>query len=347
MKKVCIKVPQLIQQEMLVDVCNDMKDRYRFGFNGQEKVNEWSGLGNFEDFAFRGYDSRIARFTGSDPLHKEYPWNSSYAFAENDVIRSIDLEGLEKLVVHSVSFAPFDFFGFDGFGWYAGDGNNRKFGDDIFSFGHKQNYRIRSQFSADLNSVATSSAQAIGSYSHYFSNGWGLRKKNKAAFSVARFENGFSSIGSQSDKSLQIGYHLVGGNSAAPFGRGADIDVNVRINFWDMGNNKFGVNFQAWGDRFPANENYLVDEVGQRVFLAVSGANSANAVTGPYTELPGDNARGMSRSYFSIQFKDDRSIDYIEFGNKKFTVSEWNQQFTNQNPKSQESHTDLWNLPTE
>ena len=33
-----------------------------------------------------------------DPLIKSYPWNSPYAFAENDVIRSIDLEGLEKYV---------------------------------------------------------------------------------------------------------------------------------------------------------------------------------------------------------------------------------------------------------
>jgi hypothetical protein len=32
-------------------------------------------------------------------MAKEFPWNSSYAFAENDVVRSIDLEGKERLVV--------------------------------------------------------------------------------------------------------------------------------------------------------------------------------------------------------------------------------------------------------
>ncbi len=32
-----------------------------------------------------------------DPLSKEFPWNSTYAFAENDVIRNIDMEGLEKV----------------------------------------------------------------------------------------------------------------------------------------------------------------------------------------------------------------------------------------------------------
>lgn len=32
-----------------------------------------------------------------DPLFKDYPWNSSYAFSENSVIAFVELEGLEKL----------------------------------------------------------------------------------------------------------------------------------------------------------------------------------------------------------------------------------------------------------
>lgn len=42
------------------------------------------------------HDPRIGKFLSVDPLASEYPWNSPYAFAENDVIRSIDLEGAEK-----------------------------------------------------------------------------------------------------------------------------------------------------------------------------------------------------------------------------------------------------------
>lgn len=44
----------------------------------------------------RIYDARLGRFLSVDPLTKEYPWNSTYSFAENDVIRSIDVEGAEK-----------------------------------------------------------------------------------------------------------------------------------------------------------------------------------------------------------------------------------------------------------
>jgi RHS repeat-associated protein len=76
---------------------------YRYGFNGKEKDPETSGEGNQYDYGFRIYNPRLGKFLSVDPLTKEYPWNSTYAFAENDVVRSIDLDGLEKkTVIHWV-----------------------------------------------------------------------------------------------------------------------------------------------------------------------------------------------------------------------------------------------------
>lgn len=76
---------------------------YRFGFNGKENDKEVDGQ---QDYGFRIYDRRLGRFKSVDPLSKSYPWNSPYAFAENDVIRSIDLEGLEKYIVTVRAFIP-------------------------------------------------------------------------------------------------------------------------------------------------------------------------------------------------------------------------------------------------
>jgi hypothetical protein len=45
------------------------------------------------------HDPRVGRFFAIDPLFRDYPWNSPYAFSENDVIRSVELEGLEKLAL--------------------------------------------------------------------------------------------------------------------------------------------------------------------------------------------------------------------------------------------------------
>tara|TARA_B110000967_G_C18843223_1_gene540540 strand:+ start:48 stop:1049 length:1002 start_codon:yes stop_codon:yes gene_type:complete len=70
---------------------------YRFGFNGQESDNEINGKGNSYAFEYRMHDPRLGRFLSVDPLGSSYPWNSTYAFAENSVIAFIDLEGLEKV----------------------------------------------------------------------------------------------------------------------------------------------------------------------------------------------------------------------------------------------------------
>ncbi|MBL4708040.1 MAG: hypothetical protein JKY48_06335, partial [Flavobacteriales bacterium] len=44
---------------------------------------------------YRIHDASIGRFLSVDPLVKEYPWNSPYAFSENKVIDHIELEGRE------------------------------------------------------------------------------------------------------------------------------------------------------------------------------------------------------------------------------------------------------------
>ncbi len=70
---------------------------YRFGFQGQEGDDEVAGEGNSYAFKYRIHDARLGRFLSVDPLDGQYPWNSTYAFAENDVVRCIDIEGAEKL----------------------------------------------------------------------------------------------------------------------------------------------------------------------------------------------------------------------------------------------------------
>lgn len=78
---------------------NKKRREYLYGFNGQEKDNEIKGAGNSYNFKYRIQDPRLGRFLSRDPLSKNFPWNSPYGFAENDVIRAIDLEGGEKIIV--------------------------------------------------------------------------------------------------------------------------------------------------------------------------------------------------------------------------------------------------------
>jgi RHS repeat-associated protein len=75
---------------------------YRFGFQGQEGDDEMSGEGNSYAFKYRIHDTRIGRFLSIDPLSRDYPWNSPYAFSENRLLDGIELEGLEFIPVHGV-----------------------------------------------------------------------------------------------------------------------------------------------------------------------------------------------------------------------------------------------------
>jgi RHS repeat-associated protein len=86
-------------------VCSAPKN-YRFGFNGVERENDMYGSSNAYEFKYRMYDARIGKFLSVDPLTKSYPWNSSYAFAENRVIDGIDLEGKEWSTSGKVFIAP-------------------------------------------------------------------------------------------------------------------------------------------------------------------------------------------------------------------------------------------------
>src|SRR5690554_987143 len=80
-----------VETEVLVRVCDDGGDQYRFGFNGQEKVNEVSGMGNHNTAEFWEYDTRLGRRWNVDPVYK---YNlSNYSVLSNNPIIMIDPNG--------------------------------------------------------------------------------------------------------------------------------------------------------------------------------------------------------------------------------------------------------------
>ena len=68
---------------------------YRYFFNGQEADNEVLGEGVFQNYGFRMYDTRLARFWGVDPLTKDYPMLTPFQFASCSPVLLVDVDGLE------------------------------------------------------------------------------------------------------------------------------------------------------------------------------------------------------------------------------------------------------------
>ncbi len=79
---------------------------YRYGFNGKEEDDEVKGDGNQQDYGFRIYDSRLAKFLSVDPLTNDYPELTPYQFASNSPIGFIDLDGLEMAPPNNNVFEP-------------------------------------------------------------------------------------------------------------------------------------------------------------------------------------------------------------------------------------------------
>jgi RHS repeat-associated protein len=69
---------------------------YRYGFQGQEKDDEVKGEGNSVNYKYRMHDPRVGRFFAVDPLFRKFPYWSPFAFSGNQVIHTVELEGLEN-----------------------------------------------------------------------------------------------------------------------------------------------------------------------------------------------------------------------------------------------------------
>jgi hypothetical protein len=105
---------------------------YRYGFQNQEIETElWGGAINF---TYRVEDPRLNRFFSVDPLESKYVHNSPYAFSENRLIDSKELEGLEAIWVFGSAEYMAGVYGHEVSLGFAIDLNGMGGG---FSHGHK------------------------------------------------------------------------------------------------------------------------------------------------------------------------------------------------------------------
>jgi hypothetical protein len=77
-----------VSSTQLVQVSNKINDGYRFGYNGQEKVDEIAGAGNHTTALFWEYDTRLGRRWNLDPVPQiaisDYAVNRSNPIYNND-----------------------------------------------------------------------------------------------------------------------------------------------------------------------------------------------------------------------------------------------------------------------
>jgi len=283
---------------------------YRYRFNGKENDNEIKGKGNQQDYGMRVHDPRLGEFLSVDPLTKSYPWNSTYAFAENDVIRNVDLDGLEKYRIVGRSFAPRGVFGWAQFAPKADNRTKFQVADYL-----KVSARIHTQVTADLDAWTTEKKIFSQPSTDRFGNKWRVTDQGISV----------SAEGNRSKKDMHI--------TGAYFARnGMEIGPPIDIQF-DIGvkrdGNVLDVNTVLTGNVFPAQETLIFDAKGVGVFLGTSMANG-----GSLTDVWGKGKENkLSSIHTKIQIDDDGNFKgvYTNENGKEVlkSIDEYNAGFTN------------------
>jgi RHS repeat-associated protein len=320
-------------------VCSIFDKGYRYGFNGKELDDNGEGMGgggSTYDYGFRIYNPNLGKFLSVDPFYKEYSWNSTYAYAENQPIWAIDLDGLEKITIHQRTFAPWEFFGevLPGQSPYKGD--NRGF--SIYYKG----VTSRIVFIAKINITDASQVgktvvychPSIGPKNFYGKTGESTEKPDEATkverqFTSTNFSGNFSGHDSQIEDYM------------AP-----DIDWTGIYSFDNSSPGILGVNFHLKGKGFPAYETFLEDEAGTKISIYNYTAPPKSAIVRLFTSAN----YIIPKSYRNLKIALDDKGNFSgtvtvqewqpgknwysrgTYVDKTYTIDEWNSKQSEQKP---------------
>jgi RHS repeat-associated protein len=298
---------------------------YRYGFNGKENDNEVKGEGNQQDYGMRIYDPRLGRFLSVDPIAKNYPWNSTYAFAENDVIRSIDLDGLEKYKIVGRSFAP---------RWSFSESHFESKGDDRTKFEiatfKSVSARIHVQITVDLDKgdlkreIFSQPTILVGGSS------WEIDRESVNT-------KGSSINMSTKEAKIRGDYYSKNGTNIGP---GIDIQFDINLvgdtHYSKDDDNQLKINATITGNVFPAQETMIFDEKGTGLFIGTSTAKG-----GPLGGVWGSGkGNTLSKESFKISTDQDGNFQGVYSTDKNgneivVNPNAWNKKFTDR---------PVWNL---
>ncbi len=231
---------------------------FRFGFNGKENFDK------YQNYGMRTYYTDLGKFISVDPLAKSYPWNSTYTFAENDVIRAIDLDGLEKYIVTVRSFIPMATIDNP---FYSPNFNSESFGGDNRNYYSVNNasYRTEQKVVADFD------ANNVVIQNNTASSSIGYDENGNVIETSASQKAGFIGYTPITEKSTftTINFNVNASNSlvwGAP-----SINYNLAVRIFPSPNGKsFKYEVKGAVDGFPAYELWITDVSNKKSYLLLN-----------------------------------------------------------------------------
>jgi len=270
---------------------------------------------------------------------KSYPWNSPYSYPEGDVIRSIDLDGLEKYIIHQRSFAPWEYFGDINlpFNHYRYSGDNRGFTISTSSDIHS---KVTTAVSVDLSTAKATviEARQQGQTSRFDSQ---TGEKLKTAPTVTPDVELYNP--QQSGSNTTIRARIEGRAPLAPI---AALDpVSSLIDqpiVWTgtttidnhTSEGYVNIHYTLLGKGFPAFESFIEDEHGTKLFMGIYSSpakgNIFQTLSNPEIAIRRDfNVKAYTDkdgNFMGIASKDSKGNDIV------VNPAAYNKQFENVPP---------------
>ncbi|MDQ0105042.1 RHS repeat-associated protein [Chitinophaga terrae (ex Kim and Jung 2007)] len=264
---------------------------------------------NTYQMRFRTMDPQIGRFLQVDPLSPKYVHNSTYAYAENDVIRAIDIEGLEKYIVTMRAFIPQKTIGnpnpFSSTKTFAGDNRTQY-------QANATNYRTQQSVKADFDnkSMSLQSNTASGSIGYDKNGKVNETSSSGSAGSVKGNVSAFENAAGKPTAAV-IDFETTASNKLVTGAPAIDASMTITITPQDDGTFNFSIKGST--DGFPAYELWVTDDKGNSVL--VFGRNPIESGEGPGSLFP-----PMEHSYdYSGNSKNATKGPVVNFGDMNNT----------------------------
>ena len=161
---------------------------------------------------------------------------------------------------------------------------------------------------------------------------------SETAIPSAKFTKGLSISNNGDEKNFDFATHTAAGNPKTPKGLTPNIDIFSDFSITE--NKKAGtlsISGKITGDNFPSTEAFISDPNGQNLFIGVGqiGADVGRN-TGPFTELRGEHADNVITNFnFNITTDKKGNFTGVKQGDKVFSITDWNKQFTNTKPQKE------------